>query len=115
MYEGEQFLSYFKNTGVEYLPGGVESGFVKVEERKFEPRLLQCKGVRYPRVFTVEMKAESINEGDVFILDMNEKIYFWPGKDCNVTEKMKGLEIVTNIRKSERHCHADIFFPREDA
>jgi hypothetical protein len=26
-YESEQFLSYFKITGVEYLPGGIESGF----------------------------------------------------------------------------------------
>jgi hypothetical protein len=115
MYEGEQFLSYFKKTGVEYLPGGIESGFNKVEEKVFEPRLLQCKGVRYPRVFSVEMKADSVNEGDVFILDMNDKIYFWPGKDCNVTEKMKGLEVATNMRKSERHAQAEMLFPREDA
>lgn len=43
-YEGEQFLSYFKKTGVEYLPGGIESGFKMVTEKVFEPRLLQCKG-----------------------------------------------------------------------
>jgi hypothetical protein len=29
-YESSQFLSYFKEGGVEYLPGGVESGFIKV-------------------------------------------------------------------------------------
>lgn len=104
MYEGEQFLSYFRKTGVEYMPGGIESGFRQVQEKVFEPRLLQCKGERYPRVFSVEIKADSINEGDVFILDMNEKIFFWPGKDCNVNEKMKGLEVCTNMRKSERHC-----------
>ena len=103
-YEGEQFLAYFKPNGVEYLPGGIESGFRKVEEKVFEPRLLQVKGERYPRMFTVEMKADSLNEGDVFILDMNEKIFFWPGEECNVNEKMKGLEVVTNMRKSERHC-----------
>jgi len=113
-YEGEMFLSYFKKTGVEYLPGGIESGFKMVTEKVFEPRLLQCKGERYPRVFTVEMVANSVNEGDVFILDMNDRIYFWPGKDCNVNEKMKGLEICTNIRKSERHCNAEIYFPREN-
>jgi len=114
LYEGEVFLSYFKKTGVEYLPGGIESGFNIVTEKEFVPRLLHCKGERYPRVFSVEMKADSINEGDVFILDMNDKIYFWPGEQCNVTEKMKGLEVATNMRKSERHAQADIYFPRED-
>ena len=103
-YEGEQFLSYFNPNGVEYLPGGIESGFRNVEEKVFEPRLLHVKGERYPRMFTVEMKASSINEGDVFILDMNDRIFFWPGDDCNINEKMKGLEVVTNMRKSERHC-----------
>jgi len=106
------FLSYFKPS-VEYLPGGIESGFREVKEKKHEPRLLQCKGERYPRVFSVDMKADSINEGDVFILDMGDKIYFWPGDQCNVTEKMKALEVATNMRKGERHCAADILFPKE--
>ena len=60
------------------------------------------------------IKADSINEGDVFILDYNEKIFLWHGKDCNVNEKMKGLEVVTNMRKSERHCKAEIYFPNEN-
>lgn len=114
MYEGEQFLSYFKKTGVEYLPGGIESGFKMVEEKVFVPRLLHVKGERYARVFEVPMEANSINDGDVFILDMNDKIYFWKGQFCSVNEKMKALEVCTNMRKSERHCHADILFPNED-
>ena len=40
MHEGDMFLSYFNPNGVEYLPGGIESGFNMVEERPFEPRLL---------------------------------------------------------------------------
>jgi len=39
-YEGEMFLSYFKKTGVEYVPGGIESGFNIVTEKEFVPRLL---------------------------------------------------------------------------
>jgi hypothetical protein len=39
------------------------------------------------------MKADSINDFNVFILEMNVKIYFWPGQYCNVTEKMKALVV----------------------
>lgn len=28
---------------------------------------------------------------------------------------MKALEVVTNIRKSERNCHAEIYFPKDDS
>ena len=111
-HESERFLQYFQHVGgVEYLDGGIESGFNIVQEKKFEPRLLHVKGQRYPRVFKVDMTAASINDGDVFILDMNEKIYFWPGTKCNVNEKMKGLEVVTNMRKAERHAMSQILFP----
>jgi len=40
MYEGDQFLSYFKKSGVEYVPGGIESGFNIVSNKVFVPRLL---------------------------------------------------------------------------
>lgn len=28
---------------------------------------------------------------------------------------MKALEVCTNMRKSERHCKAEIYFPKENA
>jgi hypothetical protein len=113
MYEGDMFMSYFNPNGVSYLPGGIDSGFNIVEPGKVEPRLLQVKGERYPRVFSVPIEANSINTGDVFILETQEKIYYYPGEHCNVNEKMKGLEITTNMRKSERHCSVDIWFPQD--
>ena len=115
-YEGDTFMSYFqKMGGLSYLPGGIESGFRDVTGPKvFNPRLLQCKGDRYARVFEVAIEANSINEGDVFILDQDDRIYFWPGKDCNVREKVKALETADAIRRTERNCHAEIYFPRED-
>lgn len=110
-------MSYFKKYGgVEYKPGGIESGFRDVTGPKvFNPRLLQVKGDRYPRIFEVEKKANSVNEGDVFILDMDSKIYFWAGDHCNVNEKCKALEFCNNLRKFERHCKADIVYPKEEA
>jgi hypothetical protein len=94
-HESEDFMSYFES-GVQYLPGGIDSGFKEVVV-DLAPKLYQCKGARYPRIFSVPVEANSVNEGDVFILvspqegDADDIIYFWPGQDCNVSEKMKGL------------------------
>jgi hypothetical protein len=73
-------MSYFKK-GIEYMEGGVESGYRKVEEENLPTRLLLVKGKRYPRVMPVPLEANSINDGDVFILDDGnaKKLYFWAG------------------------------------
>jgi Gelsolin repeat len=113
MEEGPLFLSYFKS-GIFYLEGGVESGFKHVEPKTYEKKLYIIKGKRYPRVWSVPIEANSLNEGDVFILDMGMKLYFWPGKDCNVNEKMKGMEIIFNIKNRERGGHPVHLYPRED-
>jgi hypothetical protein len=73
-HESDQFLSVFKG-GVHYQEGGVASGFKKVEKDKHEPRLLHLKGARNVRVTSVPVKNTSLNEGDVFILDLGTVIY----------------------------------------
>lgn len=40
----------WQSTGVEYLPGGVDSGFNKMEKDVFRTRLLHVKGKRTVRV-----------------------------------------------------------------
>lgn len=62
----------------------------------------------------MDLKADSLNEGDVFILDLGMKLYFWPGLECNVNEKMKGMEVLFNIKNAERGNLAKHFYPRED-
>jgi hypothetical protein len=114
MEETTLFLSLFKS-GIFYLEGGVESGFKHVEPKTYEKKLYIVKGKRYPRVFTLEAKASSLNEGDVFILDMGMKLYFWPGHECNVNEKGKGMEILINIKNAERGGHPVTLYPRDDA
>jgi len=79
--ESDLFLSNFKN-GIQYLHGGFGSGFIHVVAEIIEPRLLQVKGKRYPRVFPVPVKASSLTESDVFILDLGENIYYWSGAKC---------------------------------
>ena len=111
--ETQLFLSYFKS-GIFYLEGGVESGFKHVEPKTYEKQLYIVKGKRYPRVWTLPLTAASLNEGDVFILDLGMKLYFWPGVECNVNEKVKGMEILFNIKNAERGSLPTHYYPRED-
>lgn len=92
----------------------MESGFVHVEPKTYEKQLFIVKGKRYPRVWNKELKNDSLNEGDVFILDLGMKLYFWPGDNCNVNEKVKGMEILFNIKNAERGGHPVHFYPRDD-
>ncbi len=113
MEESQLFLSHFKD-GIFYLEGGVESGFKHVEPKTYEKRLFIVKGKRYPRVWTMPLHHSSLNEGDVFILDLGMKLFFFPGVECNVNEKVKGMEILFNIKNAERGALPKHFYPRED-
>lgn len=53
-------------------------------------------------MWTLKKHHSSLNEGDVFILDLGLKLFFWPGKEANVHEKAKGMEIAMNIKNGER-------------
>jgi len=72
------------------------------------------KGKRYPRVFEVKLSGDSLNEGDVFLLDMGLKLYVWTGKDANMHEILKATEIAQNIKDHDRFNKAKIFRPQED-
>lgn len=112
--ETDLFMSYFK-TGLFYLEGGVESGFRKVESEEFVPKLMQVKGKRYPRVFTVERTAASLNEGDSFVLDCDTVLYVWVGKDANIHEKQKAGEIAQAIKQDDRKMHSRVEYIQEMA
>lgn len=55
-HESKKFLSYFSK-GIQYLAGGVETGFKHVDRDKFETRLLHVKGRRNVRVSQVSKQS----------------------------------------------------------
>jgi hypothetical protein len=112
--ESSLFASYFKDTGIEYLPGGVDSGFVHVDRDAFETRLLQVKGKRTVRVTTVATSNASLNTGDCFILDTGRALYVYNGESANRYEKAKCVETVAKIRDSERGGNATITIVNEE-
>jgi len=101
--ESTLFLSYFPG-GVEYVEGGVETGFRNAEEaKKQRHRLLQVKGKRTIRVKEVPMSYKSLNAGDVFVLDADDVIYQWQGKESSRLERAKAVEMCIKIR-DDLHC-----------
>lgn len=108
-HESPQFMSLFKATGIQYLKGGVESGFKHVDRDSFEARLLHLKGSRNVRVSQVPISVESLNDGDVFILDLGRKIFQWNGSKSSRREKIKGMEIARRIKDDERGSNAEFF------
>ena len=73
-----------------------------MQPETFEPRLLQVKGKRPVRVFEVPMTGDSVNEGDVFIADTGDKLFFWLGPKANPRERIQAMK-VGNSFKSRRH------------
>lgn len=105
--ESTKFMAVFPK-GVQYMDGGVASAFKHVEHGKYESRLFHLKGKRNVRMQQVALTTDSLNEGDVFILDLGLHLYQWNGHDANKYEKFKGLEIVTKIKDEERGGKAEI-------
>jgi len=95
-YESPLFLGYFPQ-GIRLYDGGIESGFRHVEAVKYQPRLLHIKGKRTVRVTQVILSGNSLNSGDVFLLDKGLIIYQWNGKSSAGQERMKGAQIARAI------------------
>ena len=91
-----------------YLSGGVETGFQAVKRDAYEPRLLHVKGRRNIRVQQTKLSWRSLNNGDVFILDLGLTIYVWNGESAGRLEKIKGLDVARRIRDEERGGRAKI-------
>jgi gelsolin len=78
------------------MDGGIETGFNHVKPTEYKTRLMQVSGVnaKYVRVDTVPTKRESLNMGDVFVLDAGLDIWQWNGTAASVWEKRKAEDVV---------------------
>ena len=100
--ESKLFLDYFGGKQIMYLAGGVASGFSQVEEETRETALYHIKGrANNLLVKQVKVKRDAMNSGDVFILDTEEAIFQWSGKESNAHERSKAAEFCQSI-KSDR-------------
>lgn len=107
-HESQLFLSYFKNGGIRYAPGGVASGFHHVDPNAFEKRLFVVKGSRNIRVKQVTPTIASMNTGDCFILDVGRDVYVYVGNKARRVEKLKAIFAANNIRDQDHAGKAKV-------
>jgi len=105
-YESDLFKSYFPH--LLYLEGGIDSGFTHVGPKEYKPRLLHLKGKKRVKARQVALSCESLNDGDVFILDNGLTIYQWNGSKSGGLERAKGAELSRAIDDGEREGKAQV-------
>lgn len=96
-FESKEFMSLFPN--LQFMDGGVDSAFNKVDRSAYQARLFHCKGKRNCRAFQVPVSGDSLNSGDVFVLDAGANLFQWNGTSADKYEKVKGLEILERLKK----------------
>jgi len=116
IHESSEFLACFPK-GINYMEGGISSGFRKVgadaNEEELDERIpdkLYCvhreEGVT--RCVQVPLKRASLNDGDAFILDTGNRVFTWFGSKVCPFEKNKSATVAQNITDS-RNGHAEMF------
>ena len=95
--ESEDFRNLFEEIIIE--EGGIESGFKKIEEEKWDVRLLRVYyDGKVPRTEEVPLKLSSLTQEDAFILDTGLDLYAWRGEKtapklkfstCMICQKIK--------------------------
>ncbi|XP_062521639.1 gelsolin-like protein 2 [Corticium candelabrum] len=98
--ESDLFKTYFKM--ITLMEGGADSGFRHVKPTEYTPHLLHFQGhKKNVKATDVPLFRESLNSGDVFILDLGLDIYQWNGSSCNKDERFKALQYLQQL-KSDR-------------
>jgi len=95
--ESRLYLSYFPK-GLRILEGGVESGFHHVKPEEYKPRLLHVKGFGSNlKVSQTSLTRDSLNSGDVFILDRGLVVFQFNGAKSAGAERLKAAQVVRAI------------------
>ena len=63
-------------------------------------RLIQIKGRRNVKSYLVEPVSSSLNSGDVFVLELVDRVFQWNGSKCNRLERSKGVDLATRISRT---------------
>mmetsp|Transcript_20038 Transcript_20038/g.24761 ORF Transcript_20038/g.24761 Transcript_20038/m.24761 type:complete len:375 (+) Transcript_20038:37-1161(+) len=120
-HESPEFKACFPK-GVRYLEGGAPSGFRNVGADSAEDnldedipdRLFQFTRTGGTTTFAeVPCECASLNEGDVFMLDVGDKVFTWFGSSASPFERNKAATLAMKLSDS-RDGHCDVIEDVED-
>jgi gelsolin len=99
--ESEEFRNLFEQIIIE--EGGIESGFRKIEEEKFDIRLLRVYlDGKTVRTEEVPLNLSSLNSQDAFILDTGLELFAWRGKDSKPLLKFNTCIICQKNKRCQK-------------
>lgn len=93
--ESKNLISAFGRLHI--MKGGIESGFRKVEKDNIEPRLFE---IHNENIIQVQLSAENLTSLDSFVLDTQNVIYLWRGKNATRKENFNGATLVQDLKKN---------------
>ena len=109
-HESIAFTKIFKQ--LNYMQGGVESGFTHVEAGTYVSKLFRVRKMKHTvKVAEVPCKCASLNAGDCFILDTGKTLYPWFGESASAFEKAKcgtSAHNMANLRNGKSSVKVDI-------
>ena len=62
----------------------------------------------------VDVHWKSLNQGDVFILDVGTHLYLWVGSSANLYEKTNAMQLIHKIRDEDRDDKSKIVLMSEE-
>eukprot|EP00493_Phyllostaurus_siculus_P022169 UN22501 len=94
--ESKEFRQCFRSFST--LEGGVESGFVNVKPEEYAPRLLHFIGnMKKQECHQVPLSVDSLNDSDVFVLDLGLHLIQFNGSKAAPMEKRAANEFVNKL------------------
>jgi gelsolin len=115
----DAFLELFPRLTIR--SGGVRSGFRHVgndqKDRRADAKPILLRVFKPAQggavvVCEVEPTWQSLDEGDVFILDVGDKIWVWQGSKCSPMEKAKAAQVVHDM-KLAKHVEEEVLSQME--
>ena len=112
--ESEDFRKLFEQIIIE--EGGIESGFKKIEEEKWDVRLLRVyMDGKSARTEELPLNLSSLTQEDAFILDTGLELYGWRGEKSKPLLKFNTCLVCQKIKQARNGRPKYVFYDEGDS